>query len=150
MDQFSVGEDLFATLVAVCLVALFSVALAHAYHTYAERRSVYEGLDSTLDIAQHLKNNVLAKRESLVQPGLIASTPPAELDGYMGLLQCQGIEVYIEVKTLDGQLLWTKGSEPNPLSQYFSPPCSVSLPVAIAQGQGSAQLGELIVRVWRG
>ncbi len=149
MDQLSVGEDLFATLVAVCLVVLFSVALAHAYHTYAERRSVYEGLDSALDIAQHLKNNVLAKRESLVQPGLIGSTPPAELDGYLGLLQSQGIEVCLEVKTLDGQILWSKGSEPNSLSQYFSPPCSVSLPVAIERSPSSRSLGELSVRVWR-
>ena len=149
MDQISVGEDLFAALVAVCLVVVFSIALTHAYHTYAERRSAYEGLDLTLDITQYLKNNVLAKHENLVQPGLVSSTPPAELDGYLELLGSQGIEVHLEVKTLDGQLVWEKGAAPNSLSQYFSPPCSVSLPVAICRSVSSRALGELSVQVWR-
>jgi len=149
MDQISVGEDLFAALVAVCLVVVFSIALTHAYHTYAERRSAYEGLDLTLDITQYLKNNVLAKHENLVQPGLVNSTPPAELDGYLELLGSQGIEVHLEVKTLDGQLVWEKGAAPNPLSQYFSPPCSVSLPIAIRRSVSSRALGELSVQVWR-
>lgn len=150
MDQLSVGEDLFATLVAVCLVVMFSVALAHAYHTYAERRSAYEGLSTALDIAGQLRNDVLAKHEKTVSPGFINSVAPAELENYCNMLAAQGTEVFIEVRGFNGDPIWSYGSEPNALSSYFSPPCSVNLPVAIVQGQGSAQLGELIVRVWRG
>jgi len=149
MEQFSVGEDLFVTISVVGLIVLFSVALAHAYHNYAERRNTYESFTTALDIAGQLKNDVLARHGKTTSPGVIASAAPAELENYCKMLAAQGVEVFIEVRDLDGNLVWSHGSEPNALSRYFSPPCSVNLPVAIVQGQGSAQLGELIVRVWR-
>ncbi len=149
MGQLSVGEDLFAVLVVVSIAIVFSAGLAHSYHIHAERVSTYERFDLALDIAEQLKNNVLAGPENSVTPGLITSTVPTGLADYHRLLAAQGIEVRVEVRGLDDQPIWSYGHEPGALSRYFSPPCSVSLPVAVARGQGSARLGELIVRVWR-
>ncbi len=149
MAQLSVGEDLFATISVVGLTVLFSVALAHSYHNYAERRNTYEDLSTALDIAGQLKNDILVEHGKFTSPGFIGFAAPAELGNYCKMLTAQGIGVFIEVRDLDGNLVWSYGSEPNAFSGYFSPPCSVNLPIAIARGQGSAQLGELIVRVWR-
>lgn len=150
MGQLSVGEDLFAALTAVGLVLLFAAALAYSYHAYAERRNFHEGLDLALDIADQLKNNVLAKHDNIFCPGLInPKTFEVELPGYGRLLTKQGISLRVEVRGLDGKLMLAYGSEPNWLGGYFSPPCSVALPVAIAQAPPFRPLGELIVRVWR-
>jgi len=148
MEQFSVGEDLFVTISVVGLIVLFSVALAHSYHNYAERRNTYESFNTALDIAGQLKNNVLARTGGFVTSGLISATPPTGLENYFNSLKEQGIELRIEVRRLDGEFVWSYGTEPNFLAQYFSPPCSVSFPVAINQSPSSRPLGELVVKVW--
>jgi hypothetical protein len=150
MEQLQVGEDLFATVAVVGLTALLIIALAHSYHAYAESKSMYESFDLALDIADQLRNDVLTKHENNVYPGLINPTTfEQELQSYSQLLARQGIGLCVEVRTLDGELVLSHGPKPNMLSQYFSPPCSVSLPVAIAQTPASKPLGELIVTVWR-
>lgn len=150
MGQLSVGEDLFATVIIVGLIVLLIVALAHSYHTYAERKNMYEDFDLALDIANQLRNDVLTKHDNSTFPGLInLRISEQELRSYYQLLARQGIGLRIEVRTLDGGLALAYGPEPGTLSQYFSPPCSVSLPVAIAQTPASRPLGELIVTVWR-
>ena len=150
MGQLSVGEDLFAIVIVVGLVVLLIVALAHSYHTYTERKNMYEDFDLTLDIANQLRNNVLTKHDNSIFPGLInLRTSKQELRNYYQLLAGQGIGLRIEVRTLDGELALAYGPEPDTLSQYFSPPCSVSLPVAIDQTPSSRPIGELIVTVWR-
>lgn len=143
MDQLSVGEDLFATLAVVGLFCLFIAALVHSYHLYAERRNTYESFDQALDIAEDIKNRVLT-----ASPGSIDLTID-KLEDYSKLLAREGIELRVEVRTLGGEVLLAYGPEQNSLEGYFSPPCSVSLPVAVAQGQGSAQLCELVVWVGR-
>ena len=148
MEQFSVGEDLFVTISVVGLIVLFSVALAHAYHNYAERRNTYESFTTALDIAGQLKNDVLAKTGGFATSGLISATPPTGLENYFNSPRGQGIELRIEVRRLDSELVWSYGGEPNFLTQYFSPPCSVSFPVAINQSPSSRPLGELLVKVW--
>ena len=148
MEQLSVGEDLFVTISVVGLIVLFSVTLAHSYHNYAERKNTYESLSTALDIAGQLKNEVLAKTGGFATSGLISAAPPTGLENYLNLLRSQGIELRIEVRKLDGELVWSYGDEPDPLIQYFSPPCSVSFPVAINQSSSSRPLGELIVKVW--
>ena len=143
MDQLSVGEDLFATLAVVGLLCLFIAALVHSYHLYAERRNAYESFDQALGIAEDIKNRVLT-----ASPGSINLTMD-KLENYSKLLAREGIELRVEVRTLGGEVLLAYGPEQNPLERYFSPPCSVSLPVAVARDQGSAQLCELVVWVGR-
>jgi len=144
MEQFSVGEDLFATLAVVGLLVIFIAALAHSYHIYAERKSAYESFDLALNTAEDIKNRVLA-----ASPGSIEWAAD-KLEDYSGLLAQQGIELRVEIRSLGGEVLHAYGSEQNQLDGYFSPPASASLPVAIVRGQESVQLCELIVRVWRG
>jgi len=148
MDQLSVGEDLFVTISVVGLIVLFSAALAHSYHNYAERRNTYEGLSTALDIAGQLKNDVLAKTNDFITSGLISAAPPTELENYFNLLKRQGIELRVEVRKFDGELVWSYGDEPDFITQYFSPPCSVSFPVAVNQSSSLRPLGELIVKIW--
>ena len=143
MNQLSVGEDLFATLTVVGLLCLFIAALVHSYHLYAERRNAYESFDQTLDIAEDIKNRVLT-----ASPGSIDLTM-GKLEDLSKSLAREGIELRVEVRTLGSEVLLMYGPEQNPLDGYFSPPCSVSLPVAVARGQGSAQLCELVVWVGR-
>lgn len=150
MEQLQIGEDLFATVTVVGLTTLLIIALAHSYHTYAERKSMYESFDLALDLADQLRNDVLARYDNSVYPGLInPKTSELELQSYFQLLARQGIGLRLEVRTLDGKLVLAYGPKPNMLSQYFSPPSSVSLPVAISQTPASKPLGELIVTVWR-
>jgi hypothetical protein len=150
MAQFQVGEDLFATVVIVGLTTLLIIALAHSYHNFAERKNMYESFDLALDVAGQLRDEVLAKYDNGVFPGLInPMTPEWELQSYSQLLSRQGIGLSIEVRGTDGKIFLFYGSEPNMINQYFSPQCSVSLPVAISQTQASKSLGELIVTVWR-
>jgi hypothetical protein len=149
MEQLSVGEDLFTTISVVGLIVLFSVMLVHSYHNYAERRNTYESLSTALDIAGQLKNDVLAKTGDFVTSGLISAAPPTGLENYFNLLRSQSIELCVEVRKLDGELLWSYGDESDSLTQYFSPPCSVSFPVAVNQSSSSRPLGELIVKIWR-
>ena len=141
MEQLSVGEDLFATLAVVGLFVLFITALAHSYHLFTERRNAYESFDLALNIAEDIKNCVLA-----ASPGLIDLTTD-KLENYSKLLVREGIELRVEVRTLGGEALLACGPEQNQLGGYFSPPCSISLPVAVTRGQGSAQLCELVVWV---
>lgn len=143
MDQLSVGEDLFATLAVVGLLCLFIAALVHSYHLYAERRNAYESFNQALGIAEDIKNRVLT-----ASPGSIDLTMD-KLENYSKLLAREGIELRVEVRTLGGEVLLAYGPEQNPLEGYFSPHCSVSLPVAVARDQGSAQLCELVVWVGR-
>jgi hypothetical protein len=86
MEQLSVGEDLFVTISVVGLIVLFSAALAHSYHNYAERKNTYESLSTALDIAGQLKNDVLAKTSDSVTYGLISTAPPTGLENYFNLL----------------------------------------------------------------
>ncbi len=141
MEQLSVGEDLFATLAVVGLLVLFIAALAQSYHLYEERRNAYESFDLALNIAEDIKNCVLA-----ASSGSINLTTD-KLENYSKLLVQEGIELRVEVRTLRGEVLLVYGPEQNQLGRYFSPPFSISLPVAVARGQGSAQLCELVVWV---
>ena len=141
MEQLSVGEDLFAALAVVGLLVLFIAALAHSYHLYVERRNAYESFDLALDIAEDIKSRVLA-----ASPGSIDLTID-KLEDYSKLLAREGIELRVEVRTLGGEVLLVYGPEQNQLGGYFSPPSSMSLPVAVARDQGSAQLCELVVWV---
>ena len=144
MEQLSVGEDLFATLAVVGLLCLFIAALVHSYHLYAEKRNAYESFNQALNIADDIKNRVLT-----ASPGSIDLTVN-KLEDYSKLLAREGIELRVEVRTLGGEVLLAQGHEQIHLDGYFSPPCSVSLPVAVARSQGSSQLCELIVWVWKG
>jgi hypothetical protein len=148
MEQLSVGEDLFVTISVVGLIVLFSVTLVHSYHNYAERKNTYESLSTALDIAGQLKNDVLAKTSDSVTYGLISAAPPTGLENYFNLLKSQGIELRVEVRKLDGELVWSYGDEPDFITKYLSPPCSVSFPVAVNQSSSSRPLGELIVKIW--
>lgn len=135
---------MFATLAVVGLLALFITALAHSYHTYAERKNAYESFDLALSTAEKIKNRVLA-----ASPGSIEWAAD-KLEDYSGLLAQQGVELRVEIRSLRGEVLHVHGPEQNSLEGYFSPPASASLPVAVVRGQGSVQLCELIVRVWSG
>jgi len=150
MEQFQLGEDLFATVIVVGLTTLLIIALAHSYHNFAERKNIYESFDLALDVAGQLRDDVLARYDNGVFPGLInPMTSELELQSYSQLLSRQGIGLSIEVRGTDGKIFLDYGPEPNMINQYFSPQCSVSLPVAISQTQASKSLGELIVTVWR-
>lgn len=138
------GSDLFATLVVVGLFVFFVGALVHSYHLYAERKNSSQNLNLALDIAEELKNRVLAGRT----PGVI-DLRSNEIEGYSELLAWQGVGLHIEVRTLAGEPCLTHGTQPNSLKRYLSPPCSVSLPVTVAETGGSARPCELIVDVWR-
>jgi len=124
------------------------VTLVHSYHNYAERKNTYESLSTALDIVGQLKSDVLVKTSDSATYGLISAAPPTGLENHFNLLESQGIELRVEVRKLDGELVWSYGDEPDPILQYFSPPCSVSFPVAINQSSSSRPLGELIVKIW--
>lgn len=143
---FSIGEDLFSVLVVVGLVVVFATALAHSYHVYAERRNASEDFDLALDTAERLINQVLVKENSQLE---LLELSSERLENYSRILAMQGISLRVEVLALEGEILFAHGPEPDPLGQYFSPPVGVSLPVAVAQGLGSARMCELSVRVWR-
>ncbi len=150
MEQLSVGEDLFATIIVVGLIVLLVAVLAHSYHTYAERKNMHESFDLALDIANQLRNDVLTKQDNRTCPGLInPRTSEQEFQIYYQSLARQGIGLRVEVRTLDGELVLAYGPKTNEFSQYFSPPCSVSLPAVIAQTPASRPIGELVVMVWR-
>ncbi len=144
MDQLSVGEDLFAALAVVGILCLFIAALVHSYHLHAERRNAYESFNQALNIAEDIKNHVLT-----ASPGSIDLTLN-KLEDFCKLLAREGIELRVEIINLEGEVILSYGPEQNPFEGYFSPPCSVSLPVAVAQDQRSAQLCELVVWVGRG
>jgi hypothetical protein len=143
---FSVGEDLFLVLVAVGLVAVFVTALAHSYHSYAERRNASEDFDLALDIAEQLRGQVLVGENG--QLGLLELSHE-RLENYSQILAMQGINLRVEVGTFEGELLFAHGPESNPLEQYFSPPVGVSFPVVVAENLGSANTCEFSVEVWR-
>ncbi|GAI52923.1 unnamed protein product, partial [marine sediment metagenome] len=115
MEQLSVGEDLFATLAVVGLLCLFIAALVHSYSIYAERKNAYESFDLALNIAEDIKNRVLA-----ASPGSIDLTMK-KLEDYSKLLAREGIELRAEVRTLGGEVLLAYGPEQNQLGGYFSP-----------------------------
>jgi hypothetical protein len=135
----------------VGLIALFVAALVHAYHIYAERRASHEDFELALGITNRLKSDVLARHGNNVYPGLI--NPEAfetELPGYRRLLATQGIEMRVEVRLLDGKLILASGPRRDPIREYLSPSCSVSLPIAFGRTSSeSRQLGELTVWIWR-
>jgi hypothetical protein len=104
-----------------------------------ERMSIRESFDSAMDVAEDLKNRVLA-----ISPGLIVWTPE-KLEDYSRLLFRQGKGLRVEIRSLDGKVLYSYGQSP----KKYSSPASVSLPVAITRDHGSAQLCEFVVWIWR-
>ena len=141
----TVGEDLFAVLVVTCLAALSLSSLFFFHRVQAERELAGEDFDLALAIANKLKNDVLARFDNHLEPGLInpASFSDA-LPAYAELLARQAIELRVEVRRLNGELVLAYGE------QRSSPPTSVSLPIAIAISPSSRPLGELVVYMWRG
>lgn len=141
-----VGEDLFSAILAVSLLSVFTVALVHSYHTYSERQNAFESFDLALDIAERLRDRVLAAREDRLG---LAELSQERIDNYSEILALQGISLRVEFRSLDGELLLCSGPESDPMGQYFSPPAGVSIPVAVSCENGSARLCELSVQVWR-
>lgn len=140
----SVGEDLFAVLAVLCLAALSLSAFLFFHQALAGREKAGEDFDLALAIADKLRNDVLARFDNRLEPGLI--NPKAfenALPAYAELLAKQAIGLRVEVRKLNGELLLAYGEE------KVSPPTSVSLPVAIATSHSSMPLGELITKVWR-
>lgn len=148
MGQLSVGEDLFSTLIAVSLTVIFIAVLAHSYNVYNERKNVSESFNLALGIAEQLKNQTLAGHDGFELPGLIEFSHE-KLESYSKLLSPQGIKFRVEIRALNGELLFANGPALNVLEQYLFPPAAASLPVAVVQAQGSARLCELSVQVWR-
>ncbi len=137
---FSVGEDLFSVLAIVGLVVVFVVALAHSYHVYAERRNAYEDFDLALDVAERIRYQVLAEKNGQLE------LSRERLENYSKVLATQGVSMRVEVRSLDGGLVFANGPEPDLLGRYFSPPVSVCLP-AVQSAVGTC---ELSVQIWRG
>lgn len=142
----SVGENLLSTLAIVGLVAVFIAALAHSYHIYAERTNAYDDFNLALDIAERIKNQVLVTQGG--QPGLLELSSE-RLEDYSQLLAIQGVSMRVEVRSLNGELLFSHGPEPD-LLQCSSSPIGVSLPIAAVETQWSAKPCEISVQVWRG
>lgn len=136
--QLSVGEDLLATLTVVGLLGLFIAALAHSHQIHAERKKAREDFELALSTAEEIKNRVLA-----ASPGSIR-LEKERLESYSKQLAMCGIEVRVEVRNLNGDVLLTLGPDRSPPEAV-----SVSLPVAVYRGQGSGELCELIVRIRR-
>lgn len=131
-------------------MVVFITALVHSYHIFAERKNTCEDFSVALDIASRLAGEVLVKHENNTYPGLLnLKSLEDELERYREFLLIQGIDLSIEVRSLDGKTILAYGERPTRIRQYFSPPCSVSLPIVIAEAPTSRVLGELVVRVWR-
>lgn len=140
--MFSVGEDLFSVLVVVSLTAVFVSAMVHSYHTYAERRNLSDGFDLALDVADRIKSQVLAGQAGSLE------LSHERVEDYSRLLASQGVNMRVEVRGMEGELLFAHGSEMNPIERYASPPASSSLPVAVVIDQDSAIVCELSVEIW--
>jgi len=150
MVQLSSAEDLPSILIVVCLVLAFTTALAHSYHTFAERKNISEDFSAALDIVSRLTGEVLVKYENNTYPGLLNPRSfENELGDYYKFLLMQGVNLSVEVRSLDGKTILSYGERPGLIRQYLSPPCSVSLPIVVAEAPASKVLGELVVWVWR-
>ncbi|HDI12917.1 MAG TPA: hypothetical protein ENF64_02240 [Hadesarchaea archaeon] len=144
---FSVGEDLFSVLTITGIVIIFVVVLCHSYHVYMERRNASQDFNLALDIAERLVNQVLAADGG--QPGVIKPSSD-RLENYSKILALHGTNLRVEIRSFSGELLFAHGIKPDLFKEYFSPPVSVSLPVALFWDQSSALPCELSVQVWRG
>lgn len=140
-----VGEDLFSTLLAVSLLSVFIAALFHSYHIYSERQNAFESFDLALDVAERLRDRVLAREGKL---GLVEFSKE-RLESYSELLALDGTKLRVEIRSLDGELLFCHGTEPNILDLYLFPPASVCIPVAVSCENRSTRPCELTVQVWR-
>lgn len=150
MGQLSVAEDLSSVFIVVCLMAVSVTALTRSYHIFAERKNMYEDFGVALDVASRLAGEVLVKHGNSTYPGLLnPKSLENEFKGYREFLLMQDIDLSIEVRSLDGKTILAYGERPSRIRQYFSPPCSVSLPIVVAEAPTSKVLGELVVWVWR-
>ncbi len=143
----NIGEDLFAAMLAVSLVAIFTAALVHSYHLYSERRNGFDDFDLALDIAEQLRDRVLAAPGNgmgLLEPSM------EKLENYSRRLTMEGVNLRVEIRSVTGELVLGHGREPDAIQNYLSPAAGVSLPVAVKCGNGSARPCELSVQVWRG
>lgn len=144
--MFSVGEDLFSVMVVVGLVIGFTCTLAHCYHLYMERKNLREDFGLALEVAGRVRTS-LAGAE--IQEGLIYPEKLSEkLEEYSKILEAEGTYLRVELRGPDGGLLAEYGEEPGRLAGYFSPPCSISLPVVVARSSGR-EVGRLVVFVDR-
>jgi hypothetical protein len=141
-----IGEDIFSTLVAVSLATIFTLALVHSCHFYLERKNAFEGFDLALDVLERLKNQVLVKP---MGGGSLLEIQSERLENCVRLLNLEGLNLRVEVRTIRGELMFSSGTEPDTFQLYFSPPSSASLPAAICREKGSAMPCELSVLIWR-
>lgn len=144
MAQLSVGEDLFSTLVAVGLISLFVLALAHVCRAHEARGDSQEGFELALSVAEQLKNHVPHEPESGPRLGLIVRTDfERALPSFSELLAERGVGVRVEIRSLEWQQLFAHGPEPATRSS------SVSLPVAFVHAGDERKLSWLVVWAWR-
>lgn len=143
MAQLSVGEDLFSTLVAVGLLSVFVFALIHTYQAHSAHGESQEDFELALDVAEQLKNDVLSGSGGGPRPGIITQAEfERELPRFSELLARRGVGLRVEVKSLEGEPLFSYGPEP---ANHSS---SVSLPVALERSPGVRRLSQLVVWVW--
>jgi hypothetical protein len=71
------------------------------------------------------------------------------LNGQAETLAREGLEFRVEVRDFQGELLFSYGRGPDPLTSYFSPPVGAALPIVFYRNEGFGEPCELAVRVWR-
>jgi len=127
---FAIGEDLISAFIVALLISFSVIFLIQTQHAQVERLQTLKDFDSSVEIAERLRDQVLANGT----PGLLElSSGGIDNFGKTGL--------YVEVRSLRGDVLFSCGQKPDHA-------LGVSLPVAISRWAGSAEPCELVV--WTG
>ncbi|MEW6222684.1 MAG: hypothetical protein AB1476_05200 [Candidatus Hadarchaeota archaeon] len=130
----TIGEDVFSALVVSLLLSIFIISLIHTWCAQGERLKSIEEFTSAVRVAEQLRDQVLAGSF----PGLLEPSS-GRLDNFARSRQ---LNLYVKVRDLSGTTIFSYGQAPEH-------PTTVSLPAALAMGDGSAKPCELLVGVWR-
>jgi len=144
--ELHVGSDLFSAALAVSLLCVFAAALAHTYNVHSERESTLDDFELLLDAAEQLRAKVLVSADGRL--GLIEISR-SRVESYVQTLKINGIDMCVEIVSLDGEQLLAVGLSHYSRNNYFSSQASASFPVTVKCENGSTRLCELVVKIWR-
>jgi hypothetical protein len=138
---FSVGGNLLSAALVVVIFSIFVIALIQTHHIYTERCDRFQHFNFALEMAEQLRDRVLVEGAS--------TSLKNWLDVRDKALAREGLKFRVEIRDLQGKLLFKYGQEPDFFTSHFSPPVGASLPIVFYQNESFGEPCEAVVRVWR-
>jgi hypothetical protein len=163
--QIGPFEELYALIVVIILIFVFTSVVAHSFWIYENRREPVERFTAGIDFSWLLKNNVLAMEVNGVpNPGLLADSMLLERGNYIYLNKFwdKPYKWEVIIRGQDGTVLYEFGSLNKDMLDPTTPKTKIDgtmksleaevtivySPIALRHSDGSTEFARMEIWVW--